>query len=1163
MVLNTSGQDGGVGFTAATSGNLYLGLKLKIASAQATGDYFTCFNSLATSSATYNGRVYVKRGSTASKFLIGLLMGNTGATVSYGTQELDVNTEYVLIFRYNINAGTLNDTGALYINPTSTTEASNSPYLNTVTWAGTSAEITSYAAVSLRQGSASNAAAGTISRMLVTNNWADLSPLISSAPTIGTSVVSLTSFTTVAGTASTSQNFTVSGTALTADISVSAPSNFEVSTDDATFSSSATLTQSGGSASGIIYTRIAASAPAGSVSGNITLSSTGATNKTVALSGTVNALNAPLLDATPASLTGFSTSAGVVSAAQTFSASGTNLTGNITITAPSGYEVATSGSYGPTVILTPSSGTVLSTVISVRISTAAAAGSASGNVAVTSTGATTVNVAVSGTVSPAVTINYVSLTAPGAAYTQNFDALPTTTITGAFSGTIGLQGNFSTITSSSTLNGWYGVKNNGNITPPVAAVNLTADTGTGSSGGMFSYGAAAASDRALGMLASGTNTMTFGTLVKNDSGSTLTGLTFSFTAEFWRNSTAVQNILAFAYGKINGTTFTNDNFLTASGATTFPSLDLNGPAFVGANGALDGNLPANKTAVVSVTLPISLAAGEVAFLRWSDFNDGGSDAGIAMDDLTMVGEDSTILVPTVSLPGGSYYTNQTVFVSNYASYAAGETLRYTTDGSDPIATSPAYNNGTGITINIGAGTKILKVAAFTTGGARSNVSTSTYFLPLDVADLTALRASPTGTTIYRVLGQVTFTASLPTRNTKFFQDSGAGIQIDDFSTVVTSTYTVGDNVANIIGSISTFNGQLQFTPKVDFGTAISSGNAVVPLSRTLATLTDADQARLVSVTGVTFSSAGSVFATAPSFTSINDGSAGTFQNLFGTNTPSGLEITGATIPVGPNTVTGVIQKTSITSVLTITVAPRSMADIVYTGPPLITVSTSKTTLLEGATGVTEESPLTVARTGSTASTLVVDITESTAGALLADISPDGINYPGYAVLPSTVTILAGQSSATIYVVAKNDAIYTGTRNATLTAASAGFISGTKVYTITDDDTPTNIYSSWANTNAGSQGAAADFDKDGVSNGVEYFFGATGSSFTTSPQLVANKISFPKDSTATSATGTIQTSPDLINWTPVTADTSVPGFISYTLLPGQGKIFVRLNVVVTP
>ena len=917
-----------------------------------------------------------------------------------------------------------------------------------------------------------------------------------------------------------------------------------------------------GSASGTIFTRITAAAPVGSPAGNVSLTSTGATTKNVAVTGTVVATTAPQLTVNTASLPAFTTTFGVASAEQTFSVSGINLTTDLTVTAPANFEIKTTGSYGPTVVLTPSSGTVLSTPVLIRISASALQGATSGNVSVVSSGAISRSVSFSGTVLPALTINYVSLTGPASPYTQNFDGLGTVaSIANAFSASIGLQSNLSTVKNSSTLDGWYATKSDGTGTDPTP---LASDTGSNASGGVYSYGASSAPDRALGLIASGTNIMTFGTLVKNNGATALTGLTFTFTAEFWRNSTAVQNILKCAYGKIDGVTFTNTNFLTASGATLFTGLDIVGPPFVGSgNGPLDGNVAPNKAAV-SITLPISLAPGEVAFLRWSDTNDGGNDAGLAMDDLTIIGEDSIILIPTVSLPSGTYYTNQIASVSNYGDQVtAGNTLRYTLDGSDPTTGSTLYDNGTGIPIIVGTGTKTLKVAAFTAGNVRSIISSSTYILPQDVASLTALRASPLGSTIYRVTGQVTFTASLATRNTKFFQDSGAGIQIDDFSAVVTTTYTLGDNVANIVGTISSFNGQLQFTPRQDFGAFVSTGNAVVPLSRTVATLTDADQARLVSLTDVTFQSAGSAFGTAPSFTNIKDpsiaGFTGVAQNLFGT-------LNGSPIPTGPNTVTGVVQKTLVSAVQTFTVAPRNLADIVYTGPPLITAFTTKSTLLEGGTGLTEESALTITRTGSTAASLDVQLTESTTGALLVDST----NSLVYSALPQTLTIPIGQASATVYVVAANNAFYSGPRSSTLSASSAGFISGTQIFTITDDEA--NTYANWiAGFNVGAEtGPNDDYDKDGIANTLENYMGSDPSVSNTGLTAVsgtATTLTFRHnraDAPATDVSASYEWSVDLVSWFPSGAGAGITVTIAppTVITNGSPNDLVQVTATVT-
>lgn len=116
--------------------------------------------------------------------------------------------------------------------------------------------------------------------------------------------------------------------------------------------------------------------------------------------------------------------------------------------------------------------------------------------------------------------------------------------------------------------------------------------------------------------------------------------------------------------------------------------------------------------------------------------------------------------------------------------------------------------------------------------------------------------------------------------------------------------------------------------------------------------------------------------------------------------------------------------------------------------------------------------------------------------------------------------------------------------------------------------PGNTYTTWAAANADGQGPNGDFDNDGVKNGVEYFFGSTGSTVTLNPGIVAGAVSFPRDVTATSATGTVYTSTNLVTWTAVVSgdpnlDTTNPAIVKYTLPTGQGKIFVRLDVTIAP
>ena len=104
-----------------------------------------------------------------------------------------------------------------------------------------------------------------------------------------------------AGTASASPNilqFTVSGSGLSANIIATAPTGFQVSlTAGSGYGSSVTCAQLGGIVSStVVYVRSAASA-SGSISGNVTLTSTGATSQNLAVIGTVYAL--PTVNAVP------------------------------------------------------------------------------------------------------------------------------------------------------------------------------------------------------------------------------------------------------------------------------------------------------------------------------------------------------------------------------------------------------------------------------------------------------------------------------------------------------------------------------------------------------------------------------------------------------------------------------------------------------------------------------------------------------------------------------------------------------------------------------------------------------------------------------------------------------------------------------------------------
>jgi hypothetical protein len=187
-------------------------------------------------------------------------------------------------------------------------------------------------------------------------------------------------------------------------------------------------------------------------------------------------------------------------------------------------------------------------------------------------------------------------------------------------------------------------------------------------------------------------------------------------------------------------------------------------------------------------------------------------------------------------------------------------------------------------------------------------------------------------------------------------------------------------------------------------------------------------------------------------------------------------------------------------------------------------------------------------------------------------------------------IMAGQQDLLLAEV-DNTGIYTGTLsdvagplnlsfgnykffNTTPSAPNSGYEDGSdRSFALGAANTPQTLetvyfsnnstlpgYSSWASANAPGQTASQDHDGDGVPNGVEYFMGESGSSFTTNPQPVGGVITWPRGADANGVTFKVLSSTDLATWEDVTASAvSNPTSVSYTLPSGQGKRFVRLEV----
>lgn len=165
------------------------------------------------------------------------------------------------------------------------------------------------------------------------------------SPKITVSVASLPPFTSCIQTTSNSQNFTVSGSFLTAGITISTTAGFEISHDNINFGNIFSFTEvSGNVPSSTVYVRMAPTTSP--ISGIITITSTGAVSKTVTILGAVDITTTwngsswnPL---TPTS-TMMAVIAGNYSQSQDINACYLKITNGAIATIPSGYNVILGG----------------------------------------------------------------------------------------------------------------------------------------------------------------------------------------------------------------------------------------------------------------------------------------------------------------------------------------------------------------------------------------------------------------------------------------------------------------------------------------------------------------------------------------------------------------------------------------------------------------------------------------------------------------------------------------------------------------------------------------------------------------------------------------------------------------------------------------------------
>jgi hypothetical protein len=808
LVGNAGGEDVNITFTSQnTNGqSIYYAFLVNVtdAATSKSGDYFFNTGSPGGASWTaFGGRVFARIVSGNINF--GL--SNTG-TATWGATNFAKNTTYLLVMKYTISTSG-NDPVSLWVLPSSvpvSEAAAGTPEVTNTTTGGTDAVNT----VALRQGSSINQPQTVVDGIRVGTTWTSAVEN-SSAATISPSTATLSGFTYIQGSGpSASQNFTVSASNLSPaadNITVTGTTNYEVSADNSTWTGSFTIPYTGGALSATtVYVRLKAGLSAGTYNGeNIAFSGGGATSSVTA-NGSVTA-GSPVVSAAPTSLTGFTTSQGTPSAAQSFTVDGNNLTTDVVVTAPTDFEVSlSSGSgYGTSVTITQTGGTIASTTVYVRIRASAAVGSPAGNVTVTATGAVTQNVAVSGTVNPSPTITVTPTSLTGFSSTQGTASasqsadISGSTLTNDI--TVTAPANFevsldnTTFSSSVTL-----TQAGGTVNATPVYIRLKANAMVGSPSGNVTAASAGATTRTVavsGTVAAGTAmAFTPGNLAVYRVGDGSVSLTSAaapvYIDEFTPAGNLVQTIV------LPTTASGSNRAITASGNATTEGLITRSTdkkflmvtGYDAAVGTASVNTSASAT-VNRVVGRISSSSAVDATTALTDFASGGNPRGVASTNGTDIWVTSSTDGLKYTTLGATTTTQLATTPTNLRAVGIFDNQLYITSGSGSIRIATA-GSGTPTT----AGQTITNVPGSPTTGSPYQF----FFADLD--------------------------AGVAGVDVLYVADDGSGSGFQKYS-LVSGTWTANGNIAVSGNSLRGLTGTVSGTTVTLYGT---NGSSVVSLT---------------------------------------------------------------------------------------------------------------------------------------------------------------------------------------------------------------------------------------------------------------------------------------------------------------------------------------------
>ena len=481
------------------------------------------------------------------------------------------------------------------------------------------------------------------------------------------------------------------------------------------------------------------------------------------LSGTVSAISSSPTISASGTLGVVNTTYGTASATPTsFSVSGSNMSAGISINPPAGFQVSTVSDFSSNVgangspITVGAAGTIASTTVYVRLAASTVVGSYSGNIVLSSSGASSVNVA---TVSSTVSKKALTITADNQTVSYGTSAA-TVTSNGSYTvnGFVNSE-NSSVVTGSVTYTSNYTSSTNAGtnaatITPIVTGLSATNYSFTAVNGNI-SVTAIVASAPNISTITAGSQQLSVAfTAPSSNGGATLTNYQYS----------------------IDGGT----NWITRSPAATTSPLVIttltNGQAYnivIRAVNSAGSGASSNTVSGTPVAQPaITTSASTLSSAMTTTYGTASSTRNFTVSGVDLTG-DLTLSAPTgleISLASNSGFTSSLVLSPN--SNIVSSTTIYTR-----IAATSNVGTYNSISISISGGSATTKTVSTTTSG------NSVAAIALTISGLTASNKVYDGGTSVTINGSPAYSGLM----------NGESFSVVGTPTWLFTTKTVGTN----------------------------------------------------------------------------------------------------------------------------------------------------------------------------------------------------------------------------------------------------------------------------------------------------------------------------------------------------------------------------------